>query len=187
MQKPDQKYLRECFSYDPATGHMVWLKRPESHFPTLKGVNIFNAQQAGKKAGCANAGRFGHSYLKVRVNKRLHLCHRLAWVWMNGDIPNLMEVDHIDGNTLNNSIANLRLVTSGGNSKNMRRQKGVKAPHPGVYWYDRLNGYMVQITSDGKVIHLGVHRSLDSAIAARKQAEKDLGFHKNHGRQQALS
>jgi hypothetical protein len=187
MQNPDQQYLKECFSYDSATGEMRWLERPPHHFRTAKGHKVFNAQQSGKKAGCGNESPPGHVYLKVRVNKRLHLCHRLAWVWMNGDIPAGMEVDHIDGNTLNNSAANLRLVTSSGNSKNSRRRKNVKAPYQGVYWYDRLNACMVQINTGGKTINLGVHRDLQQAIAVRQSAERLYGFHANHGRTEALS
>lgn len=37
--------------------------------------------------------------------------HRLVWTVVNGDIPEGMEVNHIDENKQNNSISNLNLLT----------------------------------------------------------------------------
>lgn len=43
--------------------------------------------------------------------------HRLVWTVVNGEIPEGMEINHIDENTSNNSITNLSLVT---HKENMR-------------------------------------------------------------------
>ena len=40
------------------------------------------------------------------------LLHRLIWVAVNGDIPEGMQVNHIDENKHNNSISNLNLLTN---------------------------------------------------------------------------
>ena len=37
--------------------------------------------------------------------------HRLIWTIVNGEIPNGMEINHIDENKENNSITNLNLMT----------------------------------------------------------------------------
>lgn len=38
------------------------------------------------------------------------MCHRLIWEMTNGEIPEGLYLDHIDGNRLNNKINNMRLV-----------------------------------------------------------------------------
>lgn len=43
--------------------------------------------------------------------------HRCVWAWFNGDIPDGMEINHIDANRGNNRIENLELVN---HSQNMR-------------------------------------------------------------------
>lgn len=40
------------------------------------------------------------------------LIHRLIWTAVNGEIPEGMQINHIDENTLNNSIYNLNLMTA---------------------------------------------------------------------------
>lgn len=49
------------------------------------------------------------------VSKRLH---RLVWETFNGEIPEGMQIDHIDGNPENNCLDNLRCVTAKENSNN---------------------------------------------------------------------
>lgn len=49
----------------------------------------------------------------VRVNWRLH---RLIWTTVNGEIPEGMQVNHIDENPENNCISNLNLMTAKENS-----------------------------------------------------------------------
>lgn len=44
----------------------------------------------------------------IRLYRRLH---RLIWETFNGDIPDNLTIDHIDGNPQNNQLFNLRLLT----------------------------------------------------------------------------
>lgn len=50
--------------------------------------------------------------------KKSFRVHRLVWEAFYGKIPDGMEIDHIDGNKLNNSVDNLRCVTSKENKNN---------------------------------------------------------------------
>lgn len=47
--------------------------------------------------------------------------HRFLWIWRNGNINPKLDVDHIDGNSLNNEYTNLRLCTR---SENLKNRKG---------------------------------------------------------------
>lgn len=49
--------------------------------------------------------------------------HRIIWQLVNGNIPNGMIVDHVDGDPLNNRIENLRLVDAKTNSRNKKQYK----------------------------------------------------------------
>jgi len=62
-----------------------------------------------------------NGYLQVKMmckdGIRRHFgIHRVIWYYFNGDIPEDLQVNHIDENKLNNSIGNLNLLTPPDNS-----------------------------------------------------------------------
>ncbi len=59
-----------------------------------------------------------NGYEYVSISGKSKLVHRLMWEIFNGEIPNGMEIDHIDTDRLNNNINNLRLVTQKENRNN---------------------------------------------------------------------
>ena len=69
----------------------------------------------GDPAGCLNKV---NGYYQVRLKRRTFRIHRLILVLFNQPISNGKVVDHIDGNKLNNSISNLRIVSLEENAKN---------------------------------------------------------------------
>lgn len=52
-----------------------------------------------------------------------YLAHRVVWELHNGEIPEEMQIDHIDGDSTNNKLSNLRTVTQAINSKNCKLRK----------------------------------------------------------------
>lgn len=64
-------------------------------------------------------------YEEKRFNGRRYLKHRLIWEQHFGEIPKGYEIHHIDGNTHNNNIENLQLISSVEHrSLHAKRQKG---------------------------------------------------------------
>ena len=64
-------------------------------------------------------------YLAVNIKNSTKkvLVHRLIWEAFNGEIDASKEIDHIDSNSLNNKLSNLRCVTSLENMHNMNSVK----------------------------------------------------------------
>lgn len=83
-QLPSQELLRSIFTYDNQTGFL--LRDGKTGSPDKRG------------------------YRYISIKKKLYLAHRLIWVYLNGSIPEGMEIDHIDGQPHNNRIENLRLA-----------------------------------------------------------------------------
>ena len=67
--------------------------------------------------------------------------------------PKGMQVDHIDGDGLNNQKNNLRLVTNRQNCMNRHQKKTSK--YPGVTWAKREQRWVAQAQINGKHIHIG--------------------------------
>ena len=51
----------------------------------------------------------------------------------------------------------------------------------GVFRHAQTGRWQAQIRIGGTSIHLGSFEAFDDAVAARRKAEEQYGFHKNHG------
>lgn len=56
-------------------------------------------------------------YSTINIDGVRYKTHRIVWQLHHGDIPDLLVVDHIDGNKHNNKISNLRCVTKQQNTR----------------------------------------------------------------------
>lgn len=138
-----------------------------------------NGAKANQEAGSLikSTGRWC-----INFNKKKLLRSRVVWMLHYGEIPSGMEVDHIDHDRLNDRIENLRLVTRKVNAKNLSKRRDNSSGVTGVTYCKRDNLWQAKINVDGKCVSLGHFRDMQSAIVARAEAEKTLGFHENHGK-----
>ena len=106
MAKTDltAQQLREHLHYDPATGIFTRLKKTAR--PAI----------VGSVAGTVTTG----GYRRIGIDGKKYKEHRLAWFYFYGCWPK-NHIDHIDGNPSNNSISNLRDVTSSVNAQNQKK------------------------------------------------------------------
>lgn len=177
---PSQGLLRQLLDYDPETGVLTWRERPVSMFSDGKqaashNAAIWNGKNAGKPAGSP----IGGGYVEFGVGDHRMLAHRIAWKWMTGEDPN--DIDHINGDTSDNSFANLRNVSHQDNGRNMKLSKASTSGCPGVYWDKRRSLWCARIHLNYRNKFLGQFASFDEAVAARRAAEVEFGFHENHG------
>ena len=156
----------ELFRYDSETGLLI--RR------VTTGNNRFHA---GTAAGCSSPD----GYLRVRVDKVLYQVHRVCYLLAYGSLPDDMQVDHINHDRLDNRWINLREVNNTTNIKNCSLSSNSTTKINGVNLIKSTNKYRAYITVNKKQIHLGVFDNINDAIAARKQADIDYGFHANHG------
>lgn len=161
MSKSDSivtpKRLRELLEYDAATGLLTWR------------VNRKGTVKAGDVAGSPAAG----GYLNISIDWRLYKAHRLAWLYVYGEWP-AQQIDHINGDPMDNRIANLRDVSPTVNTQNQRLARS-----------DNRSGVMGTRERDGRWIariglsgkrqkHLGMFDTQAEAHEAYLEAKRLL-------------
>ena len=88
--------------------------------------------------------------------------------------PEGVEVDHRDGNGLNNSRSNLRLASHQQNQCNVRRHRDNKSGFKGVYWNTDKQGWDAKICAKGKHYFLGRFSKKEDAVRAYEKGAKKL-------------
>lgn len=172
---------RRLFSYEPIAGVLIWKARPVGEFTTVRAWKIWNARFASKVAGTLRVTKRDR-YFYIHFGGRLFAAHRLIWAFVKGEVPPDL-VDHINGDTEDNRIENLRCVTNAENLHNQKIRVTNKTGVTGVRWVKRYNKcWRAEIVVFGKRHSLGYFHDKESAIVARKAAEVKFGFHPNHGR-----
>jgi len=159
-----QARLKELLHYDADTGIFTWAKKPS------------NRILIGSIAG-SNKGK----YLYIRINKTDHLAHRLAWLYVNGHQPK-HQIDHINHDSKDNRIYNLRDVTQSANMQNSSMHKRNTSGVTGVAFIRSRGVWEAKITANRKFKFLGYFNCITAAAIARKAAEVKYNFHPNHGK-----
>lgn len=185
MNHLSPNFLQKLLSYDAQTGVLTWKERDPFLHPAPGYVDQWNGRWAGKVAGGKRMASCGKPYWVVRVFSRAFYAHQIVMALHGNDFQG-KEIDHIDGNGLNNRIENLRFVSRLDNAKNHRRQKSNSSGVTGVGFHSRDLVWTARGHANGKVIHLGSFKKKSLAVAARKSWEIQAGFHKNHGRDRPL-
>ena len=128
----------------------------------------------GEEAGAIS----GNGYCIVSFEEKAYAAHRIIYFLNTGVDPEEKNVDHIDGNRLNNKISNLRLATNKQNQDNRKKGKNNTSGVTGVSWYKRFNRYRPFIGCNGICLGLGsfIKSDKDKAVAVRIAAETDPRF-----------
>ena len=157
-EKLTAQRLRELLDYDQETGRFTWK------------VRTSNRIQVGDQAGT----RHGSGYLKIGVDGREYLAHRLAWLYVVGVLPR-QQIDHRDGVRTNNMISNLRDVSNAVNGQNRRMPRlNSKSGVLGVSWDKARGKWVAIIQKNGRQINLGRFDSVDAAQCVYLDAKRRL-------------
>ena len=137
----------------------------------IRRINGGKRTFAGDIAGTANPdGR-----LRIQIDRKVYLNHRLIWLWHHGYLPE-HALDHIDRNPGNNRIENLREVSLSCNQRNTDNRADNISGVKGVCWSKSRQKWHVQIGVSRKVINLGYYTNFLEAVCHRLAAEQYLDW-----------
>ncbi|MBB4859605.1 hypothetical protein HNO88_002934 [Novosphingobium chloroacetimidivorans] len=180
---PTPEELRQLLEYNPDTGSLIWRERPLALFVARGGKHPhrtcakWNAQFAGKEAFI---GLDGGGYRQGTIFRRYFKANRVAWAIHHGVWPT-HQIGHADGDASNIRINNLSDVPHVQVQRNCRLSKANRSGVPGVSWNKVHGKWQAFIGENGRTKSLGAFARLEDAAAARKQAERELGYHTRHG------
>lgn len=154
---PPADELRRLFTYEPETGILRSRLKRGRHGP----VSI--------------VGNFsiGNGYMLVCIDHVHYMAHRLVWKMVTGDEPTA-QIDHRDGDKVNNRWANLRPVTNGQNIQNSKIRVDNGSGAKGVCWDAWHRKWAAYISVNGQQFKLGRFDQKDHAISARASAERKM-------------
>lgn len=88
--------------------------------------------------------------------------------------PYGFDVDHINGDKLDNRKCNLRIATRSQNNANIPKYKGKSSKYKGVCWNKRKRCWKVSIGYGGKMYHLGYFKNEEDAALKYNEHAKEL-------------
>ena len=103
------------FDYNKETGEFTRKFRPRRHFNSDSDYTRWR-KQVGKPV----TRKSGDNYFKISIHKQDYFVHRLIWLYMHGEWPDI--TDHINRNRQDNRWVNLRSVNAKENSNNRSYQ-----------------------------------------------------------------
>lgn len=172
-----KELLVEMFDYHE-DGYLTWKSRPLSHFENSGNMKRFNTPNSGNIVGYFNkrtdSKREGFGYWRVGISlKGLGFSighfklHRIIYALHHGVFPEI--VDHIDGDTNNNRISNLRPATNEQNGWNSFSNINSVTGFKGVSYVNaknRVKKFKAGIERGGHTFFLGLYHTAEEAACA---------------------
>lgn len=110
--------------------------------------------------------------------------HHLLLVLQEIDIPENTVIDHINGNTTDNRIENIRITSQSYNARNARKKKNNTSGVTGIN-ITKSGLYIVRKQLYGKRVYLGCRHSMQEAVELLKtysEIIKSEGYTERHGK-----
>lgn len=157
-----QERVKELFDY--RDGELIWLcDNPPNYMK-------------GKPAGWVTVS----GYKETKIDGYCAKVHRLIFLYHHGYTP--PEVDHIDGDKLNNKVENLRAATKSQNQRNRKINTNNKSGVKGVSWSTSSKKWIVQLSDGNSQKVYGRFKDLSEAKACADKVREQLhGEFCNHG------
>ena len=150
-----QEELKKYLRYDTDTGFFIWRIKPS--------VQVSEGNVAGT---LMNRG-----YIHIGVLGKAYRAHRLAFLYMTGAWPK-EQVDHINGNRIDNRWCNLREATQTENQFNVAIRKDNTSGYKGVSLHKRTGKWAARCGINNKDKWLGIFDTPELAAKAYQEFAK---------------
>lgn len=153
-----QSLVRELFEYregDDPSLPLVWRERSKGRAPKHRDeLKVHHGE-----------------YRRIKIAGKIYKVHRLVWIYHHGEVPEGMELDHINRDGWDNRISNLRVVPRSLNHRNkvLTKYAGKEQASQfiGVVWNKPSRKWKVQIKDySGRQHHIGYFTDERKAAAA---------------------
>jgi len=148
----DVATILHFLSYDAHTGAITWKR------------NKGRAKIGSEAGGITQKG-----YRNLEISGRKYQAHRVAWLLMTGYWPTF-DIDHVDGNTLNNAFSNLREASRSENCANRRGRSGTRSGAKGAYWHKANQKWVASVGRK----YIGSFSTIEEASEAYRRAAEKL-------------
>jgi len=152
--------IKRRFVYDPVNGKLNYRIAPPNQPQSL----------VGTEAGYIRDCKYG-KYRVVKIGKVAVYAHRLIWFYIFGEWPK-GQIDHHNGNKLDNRVVNFRVSTQSQNKSNSKKPRSNTSGYKGVVKCGLR--WKAQITHQQKVIYLGLYDTREAAHEAYVAAANEL-------------
>lgn len=160
-----QEIVAKQLRYDADTGVLYRKPIPE----TNRLDRMRNTRFADKPITYQNST--GH--IQLQINGHTYLAHRVIWLLVYGAWPT-KDIDHVDGDRINNRLANLREATASQNACNIKVRSDNTSGYRGVYRSSVPGKWCAHIGHELQKIHLGTFNCITAAAIAHDLAAKRL-------------
>jgi hypothetical protein len=159
--KPDLQYLRTRISVDVSTGSVTWIYATKQHM----GLN-------GKTAGTPVTNHSGKTYWHIKVDGRAIKRSHIVFLFATGKWPSF-QIDHVNGNSIDDRIGNLREATMTQNAWN-HKTRAKKSTCPMGIRQLPSGRYEARITANKVQLNIGTFDTQEEAGLAYQQKRKEL-------------
>lgn len=149
----------ECICYDKDGNEKGRVKIDLDKVKELQQYKIYIRNSANK------------IYAAISINGKKILLHRYLFGIINEKFDIDKVVDHINGDSLDNRMCNLRQCSHIQNMQNIRKGGKIIGVEPGP---NKNNKWVARIMSNYKSIHIGTFNTKEEAVYARLKKEKEL-------------
>ena len=130
-----------------------------------------------KKWTCCNDNKPNPLYIQIEINNKFYQLHRLIYKYHNEDwdiTDNSKDnhIDHININSLDNRIENLRILTNSQNQRNRKKKPNCSSKYIGVTKNGKKWKVVIRIGSKNK--YLGLFKTEEEAAEAYIKKKEEL-------------